>query len=84
MIVNRCGIRHEQRRQAYGAELGDGQRASTTDHQVSPGICGGHVLDERLKMYLDTAGRISGARNIQSAAATLMMNVRPFGHGKLR
>ena len=53
VVVDGGGKRDENGRQAGRRKFGDRERASSANHQVSPGIGLGHVFDERLQLDVD-------------------------------
>ena len=48
VVVDRLRERHQHAADARGAQFGERQRAGAADHEVGPGVGGGHVGDEGL------------------------------------
>ena len=72
VIVDGVWERYEQRADAGGGELCDGERAGSTDHEVSPSIGASHVVDKSFDTAIDAGERILGPRFFDTALACLV------------
>ncbi|MNZ80451.1 hypothetical protein D3C78_990840 [compost metagenome] len=72
VVVDGVGQGHQHRGQAGRGQLADSQRTRAADHQISPAIGMGHVLDERLYLSLDTGLAITLGGNLVMLLASLV------------
>ena len=76
MIIDRVRQRQQERRQAGGGQLADGQGACAAHHQIGPGISARHVLDKRRDLRFDANRAIAFSGNCIVLLAGLMEDLR--------
>ncbi len=83
MIVYGMGQWHQYRRHTGGGDLRHCQRPGPAQHQVGPGVGGGHIIDKRADLDCHTQLLISGLYRLQMLTTALMPDTgAPIGrHG---
>ncbi len=84
VVVYRGREWNQDRADTNGGEFGDGERASTADHQISPSIRLGHVLDERSHIGAYARRGVTLTSRLDPTLARLVAHIERHRAGKFR